>query len=71
MHTLDREAFDTVEDKLENNGALTLEDIGAVFGADFWQLLVYTLVDAQVAARAIANALVRMSGEEEEEGDED
>ena len=71
MHTLDRDAFDTVEDKLENNGALTLEDIGEVFGADFWQLLVYTLVDAQVAARAIANALVRMSGEEEDEEESD
>lgn len=68
MATIDREAFDSVEDKLDNNGSLTLEDIGDVFGADFWQLLVYTLVDAQVAARAIANALVRMS---EEEGDED
>ena len=67
MATIDREAFDTVEDKLDNNGSLTLEDIGDVFGADFWQLLVYTLVDAQVAARAIANALVRMS----EEGDDE
>ena len=67
MHTCDRRSFDIVEDKLDNNGSLTLEDVGEVFGSDFWQLLVYTLVDAQVAARAIANALVRMS----EAGDEE
>ena len=67
MHTTSRDAFDVVEDKLDNNGSLTLEDVGEVFGTDFWMLLVYTLVDAQVAARAIANALVRMS----EEGDDE
>lgn len=71
MATVNRDAFESIADGIEeHNAALTLEDIGDVFGSDFWQLLVYTLVDAQVAARAIANSLVRLSEEGDEEGDD-
>ena len=72
MATVDRDAFESLETALDNGHQLTLEDVGEVFGVDFWHLLVYTLVDAQVAARAIANSLVRLSaeGEDDEEGDD-
>ena len=39
---------------------LTLEDIGDVFGKDFYIMLVTMLMDAQDAARAIQGAISRL-----------
>ena len=52
-----REAFEETCAKLDAGDELTFEMIGDVFGKNFWIPLVYTLLDAQDAARAIAGAI--------------
>lgn len=59
-------AFKTVCDQLEAGENLTLEMVGNVFGQDFWMMLVYTLMDANDAARAIQGAIARLSAKENE-----
>lgn len=57
------EAFARVKADLAEGNELTLAHIGEIFGADFWVLIVYALMDAQDAARAIQGAISRLSNE--------
>jgi len=59
---VNREELEKVATELDAGGMLTLEHIGRVFGQDFWMLIVYSLMDASDAARAIQGALLRLSG---------
>jgi len=61
-------AFDLVKEELARGGALTFEQIGEVFGPDFWIMVVYSLMDAQDAARAIQGAINRLSVREVKKG---
>lgn len=61
---VNREAFAEIADRLEGGEDLTFEMIGDVFGKTFWIQLVYTLLDATNAARAIDGAIRRLSGRE-------
>lgn len=54
-------AFREVKKSLENGDQLTLDAVGLVFGAPFYQLLVCCLMDAQEAALAIAGSVKRLS----------
>lgn len=54
-------AFKEVKAALEKGDQLTLDAIGLVFGAPFYQLLVICLMDAQEAALAIAGSIQRLS----------
>lgn len=58
----DREAFEEVAARLDKGEDLTFEMIGEVFGQEFWMALVMSLMDASDAARAIQNAMARLSG---------
>lgn len=58
---VNREAFERVVEALENGDQLTLDAIGLVFGAPFYQLLVICLMDAQEAALAISGSIKRLS----------
>lgn len=42
---------------------LTFEDIGKVFGPEFYVMIIYMLMDAQDASRAIAGAISRLKTE--------
>lgn len=53
--------FDKVCDELNDGDDLTLEMVERVFGADFSMMLIYTLMDANDAARAIQGAIARLS----------
>lgn len=53
--------FKKVCAELEAGEDLTLLQIGRVFGDDFWMLIVYAFLDSQDAARAIQNAIARLS----------
>lgn len=58
-----KKAFKDVCTELDNHGLplpLTFEHVGRVFGQEFWVLLVYALMDAQLAARAIQGAIERL-----------
>ena len=46
---------------------LTFTQVGRVFGQDFWELLVYALLDSQEAARAIQGAVNRLKAGESAE----
>lgn len=67
--------FAKVCKELKTSGGqpVTFEQVGRVFGSDFYQQLIYALMDAQLAARAIHGAIERLrAGEpvvEEEEGE--
>ena len=50
---------------------LSLDDIGNVFGPEFYKLIIYLLVDANEAGRAIQNAFNRLSKVQEEAEEED
>ncbi len=58
-------AYDAVKRELAKDLPLTLEMVGNVFGQDFWILIVYCLLDAQEAARAIQGAINRLRAGEE------
>jgi hypothetical protein len=45
----------------EEDYQLTLEDIGDVFGKDFYIMVITLLLDAQDSARAIQGAIRRLS----------
>lgn len=54
-------AFKKVCKQLEDeNYALTYTMIGEIFGAEFYELLLYSLMDSQHAARAIQGAVERL-----------
>ena len=54
-------AFKAVKESLENGDQLTLDAIGLIFGAQFYQLIVCCLMDAQEAALAISGSIKRLS----------
>ena len=54
--------FKRVCQEVEEGKSLTFTMIGRVFGASFYELLLYALMDAHDAARAIAGAIARLSG---------
>lgn len=54
-------AFKAVKESLEKGDQLTLDAIGLIFGAPFYQLIVCCLMDAQEAAVAISGSLKRLS----------
>ena len=64
----DKKAFKRVCGLLDGSGnegcplLLTFRMIGDVFGPDFYELVIYALLDAQDAARAIQLASARLSG---------
>ena len=67
----DKKAFKQVYKLLYGGGSgdaplpprlLTFRMIGDVFGPDFYELIIYALLDAQDAARAIQLASARLSG---------
>lgn len=58
---VDREAFERVAKQLENGDDLTFEMIGDVFLKEFWMMIVMSLMDSNDAARAIQNAIARLS----------
>lgn len=55
------EAFERVKKALESGDLLTLDAIGLVFGAPFYQLIICCLMDAQEAALAISGSIRRLS----------
>lgn len=72
MATVNKKEFKRVVKELEGDDTtpgreLTFADIGAVFGADFWEMLVIALMDAQDAARAIQGAIGRLRAGEQAE----
>lgn len=54
-----KEHFEEVCGYLDDGQELTLEMVGHVFGPDFYLIMLYTLMDAQEAARAIQLASAR------------
>lgn len=62
------EAYARVKQDLEKGLSITLEMVGDVFGKEFWMLVVYCLLDAQEAARAIQGAINRLRAGEDAEG---
>lgn len=52
--------FKRVCDELDEGQLLTFSHVGRVFGQDFWELLVMSLMDSNDAARAIQNAINRL-----------
>lgn len=67
---VNREAFEQVCKDLEGSDEkppmlLTFAHIGAVFGEDFYFMLIESLMDAQDAARAIQGAMNRLQGKGE------
>jgi len=58
---VDMKAFKAVKESLENGDHLTLDSIGLIFGAPFYQLIVICLMDAQEAALAISGSIKRLS----------
>lgn len=56
-----REAFDNVAADLESGQQLTFAHIGAVFGDEFYFMIIESLMDAQDAARAIQGAMARLA----------
>lgn len=56
-----KRAFKEVCAELEAGQDLNLAMVERVFGADFSMMLIYTLMDANDAARAIQGAIARLS----------
>lgn len=54
-----KEHFEEVCGYLDDGQDLTLEMVGHVFGPNFYLIMLYTLMDAQEAARAIQLASAR------------
>lgn len=63
----DKKVFKEVCKKMSAGEELTFEMIGDIFGKEFWIPLVYTLMDAGDASRAIANAINRLRTERVEQ----
>ncbi len=61
---VNKKAVKEVSKQLEEGKELTFEMVGAVFGQDFWMMLVMAFMDSQDAARAIQNAINRLRTEE-------
>lgn len=57
-------AFKAVKESLEKGDQLTLDAIGLIFGAPFYQLIVCCLMDAQEAALAISGSIKRLAKED-------
>lgn len=60
---INKEAFERVCLELEDDtkgNHLTFDQIGEIFGQDFWVMLVGTLLDAREAARIISSAVNRL-----------
>lgn len=55
-----RKAFNKVFKGLEEGKQLTFDQIGEVFGQEFWIMLTIALMDSQEAARAIQGAISRL-----------
>jgi hypothetical protein len=62
-------AFARVCKELETQ-PLTLEHVGSVFGAPFYEMVIYLFLDANDAARAIAGAVNRLKEGGKEDLDE-
>lgn len=63
MSTPNDSAYREVKKLLAKGEQLTFPMIGDIFGQDFWVILVYTLMDANDAARAIQGAILRIAQE--------
>ena len=60
-HRMDRAAFKRIYERHANeDDVLSWEDVGDVFGKEVWMMLVYTMMDANDAARAIQGAIGRL-----------
>lgn len=57
---VNREAVDKVAADLEGGEQLTLAHVGAVFGDEFYFIVIEMLLDSQDAARAIQSAMNRL-----------
>ena len=64
LKVIDMKALKAVKIALENGDQLTLDSIGLIFGAPFYQLLVVCLLDAQEAALAISGSIKRLAKED-------
>lgn len=53
--------FEHVCQEIENGAVLTFSMVTRVFGNEFAELLISSLIDAQDAARAIAGAMNRLA----------
>ena len=60
-------AYKDVKAELAKGLPITFEMVGRVFGPDFWMLIVYSLMDATDAARAIQGAINRLARGEDSE----
>lgn len=56
----DKKAFKAICTRNLESEPLTLSDVGNVFGQRFWEMLVYSLLDAGEAARAVQGAINRL-----------
>ena len=56
----DKKAFKRVCVDLAAGKALTMINVGDVFGQPFWVMMVFAFLDAGDAARAIQNAMIRL-----------
>lgn len=63
---VNREAVEQVAADLEGGEQLTIAHLGAVFGEDVYFMVIEMLLDSQDAARAIQNAMLRLSGRQAE-----
>ena len=63
-----KKAFKLVCARVAAGEALTLEEVGEVFGQEFWVILVYALMDSNDASRAIAGAIARLKEEGKADG---
>lgn len=61
-NAVNREAFEEVVKDLEGGQLLTYAHIGAIFGDQFYFMVIESLMDAQDAARAIQGAIARLAG---------
>ena len=62
--------FRRVCQEVEEGKSLTFTMIGRVFGASFYELILYALMDSHDAARAIAGAVARLKGMEPAEDEQ-
>ena len=65
MARANRQAFEDVARRLDAGEDFTFTMIGEIFGQEFWVLLVYTLMDANDAARAISDAISSLRGKKD------
>ena len=60
-----KKAFKQVCARVAAGEALTLQEVGEVFGQEFWVMLVYAFMDSNDAARAIAGAIQKLKEEKD------